>query len=104
MLPQGKSLNEIETFCQAFMTELSKHIGAPWGPLCPPLLCMAHAWQPQRLSHSIVSAYSGLSNWLLRICSIWGRKAWNGKLMTSACKRCITADVLEICVSCRARH
>ena len=28
-LAQGKSLNEIETFCQAFMTELSKHIGEP---------------------------------------------------------------------------
>ncbi len=27
MAAQGKSLIEIETFCQAFMTELSKHIG-----------------------------------------------------------------------------
>ena len=31
MLAQGKSLVEIETFCQAFMTELSKHIGASPG-------------------------------------------------------------------------
>ena len=49
MLAQGKSLNEIETFCQAFMTELSKHIGALQGPFYPSLLCMARVWQPLRL-------------------------------------------------------
>lgn len=26
--PKGKSDNEVMRFCQAFMTELSKHIGA----------------------------------------------------------------------------
>ena len=45
---QGKSIIEIETFCQAFMTELSKHIGAHTDPLPlsqhTPLPCKLPAW------------------------------------------------------------
>ena len=74
MLAQGKSLNEIETFCQAFMTELSKHIGAPQGLLCLPVLRTAHVWQPQCISRNDVSADSGMCNWLLCTCSILGKE------------------------------
>lgn len=42
---QGKSLIEIETFCQAFMTELSKHIGVHKDPL----LLSQHALLPSKL-------------------------------------------------------
>ena len=51
--PKGKSDNEVMRFCQAFMTELSKHIGArphcparmQYRPLlwCPPTLAVARA-------------------------------------------------------------